>query len=76
MFNADYKLIQRMAPLLKRVLIIDAQPAACRLLTDLMRNIVDCQIWTAADAAKGLALAKNIDPQIIFVEHAGGMAPP
>ena len=71
MFNADYKLIQRMAPQLKRVLIVDPTPAACRLLTDLLRNIVDCQIWTAADAEKGLSLAKNVDPHIIFIEHAG-----
>lgn len=68
-FNADYKLIQRMAPSLKRVLILDPQPAACRLLTDLLRNIVECQIWTASEVEKGLSLAKNIDPHIIFVEH-------
>ena len=71
MFNADYKLIQRMAPQLKRVLIVDPTPAACRLLTDLLRNIVECQIWTAPDAEKGLSLAKNVDPHIIFIEHAG-----
>ena len=60
-----------MAPQLKRVLIVDPTPAACRLLTDLLRNIVECQIWTASDAEKGLSLAKNVDPHIIFVEHAG-----
>jgi CheY-like chemotaxis protein len=70
-FNEDYKTIQRMTPMLQRVLIVDPQPAGARLIADLMRNIARSQIWTAPTAAKAMDLAKSIDPHIIFVEMSG-----
>lgn len=71
MFNEDYKIIQRMAPMLQRVLIVDPQTAGARLVSDLMRNIARSQIWTAPSAAKALSLAKSVDPHLIFVEMSG-----
>lgn len=71
MFNDEYKLIQRMAPLLQKVLIVDPAPASARLLGDLLRNIVSPQIWNAPSNRKGMDAAKQVNPQIIFVELAG-----
>lgn len=71
MFNADDKLHQRLAPHLQRVLIVDPQPAAVKLLGDLLRSIVSAQIVTAASDAKALQLAAMLDPQVIFIEHSG-----
>jgi CheY-like chemotaxis protein len=70
-FNEDFKTIQKMAPLLQRVMIVDPQPMGARLLSDLMRNIAHSQIWTAPNTAKGLQLAKSVDPHLVFVEMAG-----
>ena len=70
MFNDDRKLIDRMAPALQRVLIIDPSPAGGRMLADLMRSLTHCQVWLAPSAGKAMELIKGADPQIIFIEHA------
>lgn len=70
MFNDDRKLINRMAPALQRVLVIDPSPAGGRMLADLMRSLTHCQVWVAPSAGKAMELIKGADPQIIFIEHA------
>ena len=72
MFNEDLKQIQRMAPLMQRVLIVDPATASARLLADLMRNIAPVQLWNAVTTRKGLEAARQVNPQLIFVELAGG----
>lgn len=72
MFNDEYKLIQRMAPLMQKVLIVDPAPASARLLADLMRNLAPCQLWNSSTTRKGLEAARQVNPQLIFVELAGG----
>lgn len=71
MFTADDKLQQRLAPHLQRVLIVDPQPAAVKLLGDLLRSITPAQIVTAMTDQKAMQLAAMLDPQIIFIEHSG-----
>lgn len=71
MFNEEYKLIQRMAPLMQKVLIVDPSSASARLLADLMRNMASCQLWSSNTTRKGLEAAKQVNPQLIFVELAG-----
>lgn len=71
MFNDDFKLVQRMAPLMQRVLIIDPAPASARLLAELMRNIAPVQLWNAVSTRKGLEAARQVNPQLIFVELSG-----
>lgn len=58
-----------MAPMMQRVLIVDRHPASARLLTDLLRDINNCQVWTAPDVYKGLVLADQVNPHIIFAEQ-------
>jgi len=70
-FNADPKILSRMAPHLQRVLVVDPQPASVKLLQDLMRSLVTCQVWSASSDAKAIQVARAVDPQIIFLEHAG-----
>jgi two-component system, response regulator PdtaR len=68
LFNTDAKIIQRMAPLLQRVMIVDAQSASARLIGELMRDIARSQIWVAETREKAMRLASSCDPHIIFVE--------
>ena len=68
LFNADAKIIQRMAPMLQRVMVVDPQPAGARLVGDLMRDIARSQIWVAETNDKAMRLAGSYDPHIIFVE--------
>lgn len=67
----DQKLYQRLAPRLQRVLVVDPSPAAVKLLQELLRAISQGQLWSAPTDAKALQLAELVNPQIIFVEHAG-----
>ena len=71
MFTDDLKQIQRMLPLMQRVLIVDPANASARLLADLMRNIAPVQIWHATSTRQGLEAARQVNPQLIFVELAG-----
>lgn len=71
MFTADARLQQRLASHMQRVLIVDPQPAAVKLLSDLLRSITPAQIHAAAGDQKAMQLAQVIDPQIIFIEHSG-----
>src|SRR5947208_252434 len=68
LFNADAKVVQRMAPQLKRVLVVDPQPAGARLIGELMRDIARSQIWVAETNEKAIRLAGSYDPHIIFAE--------
>jgi len=70
-FSDDAKLIQRMAPMLRKVLIVDPVASSARMLGDLMRNIAQAQIWTATNDARGLVAAEQVDPSLIFVELSG-----
>lgn len=71
MFTDDAKLIAKMAPHLRRVLIVDPHPASARLLADVMRSLVNAQVWIAPTGRKGLAMTQELDAQIIFVELSG-----
>jgi len=71
LFDRNSKTIQAMAPLLQRVLIVDPQVANAKLLGELMRSMVRCQVWAAATGAKALKLAGSVTPDVIFVELAG-----
>jgi DNA-binding response OmpR family regulator len=68
LFNADAKIIQRMAPMLKRVMVVDPQAASARLVGELMRDIARSEIWVAETNEKAIKLAGAYDPHIIFVE--------
>ncbi|HEV2533060.1 response regulator [Phenylobacterium sp.] len=68
MFDNDAKIIERMAPLLRRVLIADPHTANARQLGELIRSIVRCQVWAAPNTDKALKLAGTVEPDLIFVE--------
>lgn len=70
MFDNDAKIIQRMAPLLQRVLIADPQIANARTLGELMRTTLRSQVWAAPSTDKALRLAHTINPDVIFIEMA------
>jgi DNA-binding response OmpR family regulator len=67
--RADEKTHERICAMMQRVLIADPQPASAKLLAEVLRHICRCQIWTAPDAVRALAIAEVTDPHMIFVEH-------
>jgi CheY-like chemotaxis protein len=72
-FETDAKTLRRIKAFMQRVLIVDPQPGSIKILSELLRDICLCQIWTAPDAPRGLTLADSIDPGVIFVGRASGL---
>lgn len=70
MFNADPKILRKIAPHIQRVLILDANPQSVRLLSDVLRSITLCQVQSASTNSRALQLARTFDPQVIFTELA------
>lgn len=62
---------RRYARYLQRVLILDAQPAATRLLTELLKDLGARVIFAEATARGALAKAREELPQIVFTEFSG-----
>jgi DNA-binding response OmpR family regulator len=70
LFDADAKTARRMAPLLKRILIVDPQSASAKMLGELLRSIANSQVWVSDTNAKAIRSAATADPHVIFVELA------
>jgi DNA-binding response OmpR family regulator len=68
---AEANVRQQIGALMQRVLIVAEQPASAKLLSDLLRSIHNCQIWTATDERRALEVARSAEPQLAFVEHDG-----
>ncbi len=67
----EKRAIAKIIPRLARVLIVDPQPQAARLLSELLRDLARSQTVSASSTVRAYELAKDFNPQIIFVESAG-----
>jgi DNA-binding response OmpR family regulator len=57
----------------RRILIVDANPATARMLAELLRSLIPhCQVLGAQSEDKAFQSLQNFDPQMIFVELKGG----
>lgn len=71
MFSADPKLLQRLEPHLRRVLVVDPNPASARLLGDLLKGFGARDIYFEPEERRALELCREADPMIVFVERGG-----
>jgi CheY-like chemotaxis protein len=56
----------------QRTLVIDPNSANAKMLASLLRSIgPSCQVYGAQTAAQGLELAKDLNPDLVFVEMKG-----
>ncbi len=69
MFDLDPKIQARFRQSLKRVLILEENPAYARMLADMLRVLGADQIVVETDDRRGLTLAKSLDPQLILSEY-------
>ena len=68
MFDGDKRIIEKMKPKLKRILIADPQPASARMFSELMRDIAQSYVWVAGNTERAEKIAETSDPQVIVVE--------
>ena len=59
MFALDTKTMQRIAPVVRRVLIVDPNPAAARLLSDLLKGFGSRDVAVESDEARVIDLEKS-----------------
>jgi DNA-binding response OmpR family regulator len=69
LFGGEKQTIQRMLPMLQRVLICDPSPQSAKFLNELMRDISRAQVWLAPTNERGMRQAGICEPQLIFVEY-------
>lgn len=66
-FDGDKRIIEQIAPRLKRVLVADPQSASARLFKDLMGEIASSHVWIANNTDRALKIAQTSDPQLIVL---------
>lgn len=71
MFAIDAKTVQRIAPLIRRVIIVDPNPAAARLLMDLLKGFGSREVVVESDESRVLDLAREMEPGLLCVERSG-----
>lgn len=70
-YAVDPKLLSRLAPKIRRVLIVDSHPAGARVLGDLLRALGSADIVIQHDDQSAFDVAKDLAPDLIFIESSG-----
>ena len=71
MFNTDSKALQRIAPSIQRVMVIDPNSAAAKLAGELMKQLGARQVATVLRGERALAALMEFEPQLILTEFSG-----
>ena len=71
LFAADRRVLAKLEPVVKRVLIVDPSPHAARLLSDIMKGLGARDIVIQPTEKRALAAAADLEPGIIFTERGG-----
>ena len=71
MFAIDPKTMLKIAPVVRRVVIVDPNPAATRLMSDLLKGFGCRDVATESDESRVIDLVREMDPGLIVVEHKG-----
>ena len=71
MFTADARTLSRIEPAVRRVVIVEPNVAASRLLSDIMKGLGTREVYIAVSEEGALELLRDVEPGIIFTEHAG-----
>ncbi|OGN50170.1 MAG: hypothetical protein A2352_00765 [Caulobacterales bacterium RIFOXYB1_FULL_67_16] len=71
MFTADARTLSRIEPAVRRVVIVEPNSAAARLLSDIMKGLGAREIYFAVSDDNAMELLRDVEPDIIFTEHAG-----
>ena len=71
MFAADHRVLARLAPILRRVLIVDPNPHSARMLTEIIKGLGANEIVTEPNNDRALRAAAELEPGIVFTERTG-----
>ena len=71
MFTTDAKNLARMAPTLKRVLIVDPNATAAKLLAESLKGLGVGEVVHRAEGRAALDVCRDFEPTLIFTEYKG-----
>jgi two-component system, response regulator PdtaR len=71
LFAVDRRVLAKLEPAVKRVLIVDPNPHAARLLNDIMKGLGARDIVVQSDEKRALLAAAELEPGIVFTERTG-----
>ncbi|MFN3931161.1 MAG: two-component system response regulator [Brevundimonas sp.] len=71
MFVADRRVLAKLVPVLRRVLIVDPNPHAARLLTDIIKGMGAGEIVVEPGESRAMQTAEALEPGLIFTERGG-----
>jgi len=71
LFAVDPRVLAKLAPLLRRVLIVDPNPHAARLLTEIIKGLGADEIAVEGSEKRALQVAAELEPGIVFTERNG-----
>jgi len=70
-FAIDRRVLAKLEPVVRRTLIVEPNPQAARLLSDIIRALGARDVRTTADAAGAMSLAAALEPGLVFMEYGG-----
>ena len=71
MFAADSRVLAKLAPMLRRVLIVDPNPHSARMLNEIIKGFGAAQIVIEPNTDRALRTADHLEPGVIFTERTG-----
>jgi len=71
LFAVDRRVLAKLEPVVKRVLIVDPNLHAARLLTDIMKGLGARDIVVQPDEERAMMAAAELEPGIVFTERTG-----
>lgn len=71
MFALDSKSLHRIAPTVSRVVIADPNPAAAKLLADLVKGIGGREVVIEGDEERAYQAVHDVEPGLVFTERSG-----
>lgn len=71
MFTSDRQLRERLEPGLRRVMVVDGSAHAASLIVDIVKGLGARDVRTTKTQDSGLALARDLEPTLIFMERHG-----
>lgn len=71
MFAADPKVLARIAPVVRRVVIADPNVASARVLQDILKSLGSREVVIEHEEARVVELIREVEPGILFTERTG-----
>ena len=71
MFALDTKSMQKIAPVVRRVVIVDPNPAGAKLMADLLKGFGCRDVAIEDDDTRVIDLAREMEPGLFVIERSG-----